>query len=178
MGKAAVSHRSLPIGLCQNGVHTSMKKQIIGVMLASALCGGLLASAKPAAAWWTRSYGGSLYSTKSGERVYGDAAEYPVLSTSSMSMANANQIYVEGYHYRGDVRTSAQVCAADWAGGSETCSPSLTNTGSGHKTWAFGGDYGYIWDNAADFPYVYVYSYNTGGVAAENVRVTGIFIAN
>ena len=178
MGKGGRSRPFAPHRPFVKTGSTSMKNKIIGVMLASALFGGFLASAKPAAAWWTRSYGSVISSSKYGERVYGGSAEYPVLSTSSMSMANANQIYVEGYHYRSDVRTYAQICAADWTGGSETCSPQTLQTGSGHKTWAFGGDYGYIWDNAADFPYVYVSSYNTANVVAENVRVSGIFTAN
>ncbi len=153
-----------------------MKKSLIALVLGSGIFGGVLADAKPAAAWWTRQFGGVIYSVKNGDRLYPGAADYPILSTSSMSMAAAKTIWVETYNLRSDAVTSVQICAAYWASNGEACSPRQEQSGSGHKSYGF-GTYAYIWDEEADFPYYTVQS-STRNSAGGAVRVNGIFITN
>lgn len=152
-----------------------MRQSMIALAIASAVVGGSLAYSKDASAWWTRQYGGIISSVKSGDRVFATRAMYPVLSTSSMPMTNAATINVETTGLRNDSRTSVQICAAHWSSSGTTCSPWQDTIGAGHVTFSFAGDEG-VWNNAAHFPYVIVHG--SAPVAAEVVRVNGIFIAN
>jgi hypothetical protein len=153
-----------------------MKKSLIGIALASGVFGGTVVHAKDASAWWTRQYGSVLSTHKSGERVYSGKAEYPVFSTSSMSMANAATINVETFGLRSDSRTRVQICAAHWGGSGESCSPTKESSGSGHVAFRFAGDEA-VWDDAAHFPYVVAIGWGPS-VVTEVVRVNGIFITN
>ena len=128
-------------------------------------------------AWWVRQYGGVISSYRSGDRVYGRRVDYPIATNSSVPMSSAKTVWVETYNLRSDARTYVMICGAHWAGSDEWCSPEQTQSGSGHKSYAF-GDYQDRWDDMNDFPYYTVYSYNTNNSVAENVRVNGIFITN
>jgi hypothetical protein len=155
-----------------------MKKSLLVVGLASALFGGVLADAKPASAWWTRQYGGSLYAELSEHgRMFGDQAEYPVLSTSSMPMSDAVTINVETFHLRIDSLSTAQICAKFWTGGGMTCSAVQKHLGSGRKTYSFADDEA-VWNTASQFPFVRVSGTSASDDDGEMVRVSGIFISN
>jgi hypothetical protein len=155
-----------------------MKKSLIAVGLASALFGGVLAHAAPASAWWTRQYGSSLWTHESEYgRIYGEEAEYAVLSTSSMPMTDAATINVEVYHLRADSLSNAQICAKYWTGAGMTCSATQTHSGSGKKTYDFSGDEA-VWNTASQFPFVKVFAKAANGGNVEAARVSGIFISN
>lgn len=154
-----------------------MKRRLILVTLASAIFGGMLANAKPAAAWWTRSYGGTLSPYEYYSRMYATKAEYPVVSTTATPVADAVVIKVETYNIRSDAQPTLEICAAHWGGSSETCSPTQSQTGSGYKSYDFSADEA-VWNNASNFPYVVVIAWNAAGAWSETIRVNGIVVSD